>query len=343
MYDPAKNGRVVCNLCRHYCTILPGRWGICGVRKNIDGKLFTFVYEKAIAVHVDPIEKKPLFHVYPGSSSFSLATVGCNFHCDFCQNSDIAQIHRECSREQEWEEIHVPGEYLPVERAVEAARTHHCRTIAYTYTEPTIFFEYAYEMCKRAVQYDILNVFVTNGYMSSEALEQIRPYLHAANVDLKGFHADFYKKKIGARLENVLESLKLMKQKGIWLEVTTLVVPGYDDDEANLREIATFIHRELGPETPWHISRFFPHHRMRDIPPTSPAVLKRAREIGLETGLRYVYTSNLPGDEGEHTFCYRCGQILIRRWGFQILQNAIKDGNCSYCGAPIDGLGMSNR
>ena len=340
LYDPVENNRVVCRLCRHYCKILPDRWGICGVRKNIDGKLFSFVYEKAIAVHVDPIEKKPLFHVYPGSSSLSIATMGCNFHCDFCQNSDIAQVNKSCTLNGEFVENKIKGQHFSANQAVEMASKQGCKTIAYTYTEPTIFFEYALEICKHAVQNNLFNVFITNGYMSPEAVEMIYPYLHAANVDLKGFHPDFYKKKIGAKLEGVLDSLKLLKQKGIWLEVTTLVVPGYDDDEDNLRMVAKFIFQELGPEVPWHISRFFPNNRMRNISPTSPKVLKRAMEIGYEAGLRYVYTGNLPGEKGEHTYCYQCGNKLIERWGYQIISNNIEHGKCLNCGAIIDGLGM---
>jgi len=340
LYDSADKGRVVCHLCRHYCKILPNRWGICGVRKNISGKLYTFVYEKAIAVHVDPIEKKPLFHVYPGSPSFSIATMGCNFHCDFCQNSDIAQIEKSCTLDEEFDERNILGQYFSTNQAVQEAKKHQCKTIAYTYTEPTIFFEYALDVCKLASQNDILNVFVTNGYISSEAIEIIHPYLNAVNVDLKGFNSDFYKKKIGAKLENVLDSLKLMKKKGIWLEVTTLVVPGYDDDEANLREISRFIIQELGVDTPWHISRFFPHNRMKNVSPTSPTVLKRAMEIGFEEGLRYVYTGNVPGDEGENTNCYQCGKNLIQRWGFQIINNFIENGHCPNCGVKIDGIGM---
>lgn len=339
MYDPVGNNRVVCNLCRHYCKILPDHWGICGVRKNIDGKLYTYVFENAIAAHVDPIEKKPLFHVLPGSLSFSIATAGCNFHCDFCQNADIAQITKRPFLSG-INEHSIPGDYLSVGRAVEIAQNRGCRSIAYTYTEPTIFFEYAFEISKLASRHKILNLFITNGYMSPEAIDMIHPYLHAANVDLKGFHQDFYRKKIGAKLPGVLDSLKLMKKKGIWLEVTTLIVPGYDDDEVNLREIANFIRTELGAETPWHISRFFPHYKMTHLPPTPPGILKRAREIGFEEGLRYVYTGNLPGDNGENTFCYQCGKELIHRWGFQVIENNIRHGKCPDCGAPIDGISM---
>ncbi len=340
LYDPAPKGRVICKLCRHYCNIAPGRWGICGVRKNIDGKLYTFVYEKAIAVHVDPIEKKPLFHVYPGSRSFSIATVGCNFHCDFCQNADISQVPRPREASEDREAPHILGDYLPVDHVVQMAKEYGCKTIAYTYTEPTIFFEYAYDIARKATPEGILNVFVTNGYMSAEALEVIKPYLHAANVDLKGFNEEFYRKKIGAKLEEVLDSLKLMKKMNIWVEVTTLVVPGYDDDEDNLRKVARFIKNELGVDTPWHISRFFPHYKMQHVPPTATAILRRAREIGIEEGLRYVYTGNVPGDEGENTYCYNCNTLLIRRFGFQIMSNRIRNSKCPDCGAVIDGIGM---
>ncbi len=341
LYDPADNGGVVCKLCRHYCKILPERWGICGVRKNSGGKLYTWVFEKAIAAHIDPIEKKPLFHVYPGSSSFSIASIGCNFHCDFCQNSDISQVDKTPDSRQTNSDYRITGDDLPSAKVVGEACKQHCRSISYTYTEPTVFFEYAYQVSQLAVQKNILNVFVTNGYISAEALVMIQPYLHAANVDLKGFDAAFYRHKIGAKLNEVLDSLKLMKQKNIWVEVTTLAVPGYADDEHSLREIARFIHDELGAETPWHISRFFPHYKMPDTPPTPLTVLTRAREIGLEEGLRYVYSGNVPGDNGEHTFCYHCGACLIQRFGFQIVANRLQDGKCPDCHTVIDGIGMS--
>ena len=340
-YTPIENKGVVCNLCRHRCKILEGRLGTCGVRYNKGGKLLTLVYEKIIAAHVDPIEKKPLFHVWPGSSSFSVATVGCNFHCDFCQNADISQVKIKASPESEPSPEQIPGEQLSVEQVVEIAEQHHCKSIAYTYTEPTIFYEYAYEAGKLAHRHSILNVFVTNGYLTAEALKEIKPYLDAANVDLKGFNADFYRKKIGAKLEEVLDSLKLMKSLGIWIEVTTLIVPGWNDKEDDLRKVAHFIYAELGEDTPWHISRFFPHYKMMDVEPTPVHIIRKAREIGLETGLRYVYTGNLPGDEGEHTYCYHCNKILIRRYGYTILENHIKEGKCEFCGAVIDGIGLN--
>jgi len=337
LYEKQANQWVVCHLCRHRCRIPEGRLGICGVRANQEGVLYTLVYEKAIAVHVDPIEKKPLFHVYPGSRSFSIATVGCNFHCDFCQNWDISQVTSPTSK---GELPHIPGQRLPVSELVDLAEQYDCKTIAYTYTEPTIFFEYAYDAAKIATQRAILNLFVTNGYLTPEALDTIQPYLDAANVDLKGFNDHFYRRVVGAKLDEVLDSLKYMKQLGIWLEVTTLIVPGYDDNEPELRDIARFIKQELGEETPWHISRFFPHYKMSHIPPTSLSILRRAREIGLEEGLRYVYSGNVPGDEGENTYCYNCGKLLIKRYGFQIVASYIEQSKCTNCGSPIDGLGM---
>lgn len=341
-WNPIGDKVVRCNLCQHRCRIPEGRMGVCGVRGNIDGRLYTFVFEKAVAVHVDPIEKKPLFHVFPGSMAFSVATVGCNFRCQFCQNWDISQLNTFKKSSHEIKPSDFPGEYLPVNRIIELTKSYGCKSIAYTYTEPTIFYEYAFETAKLAHKNGILNLFVTNGYITPEALEHISPYLDAANVDLKGFNPQFYKKKIGARLDRLLESLKAYKKLGIWLEVTTLVVPGYDDDEKNFHKIAQFIRDELGVETPWHISRFFPNYKMNDVPPTDIRILRKARKIGLDEGLRYVYSGNVPGDEGENTYCYQCGKLLIRRHGFEVVENNMVNGKCPRCGAPIDGIGMDH-
>ena len=332
-YEKLDKQRVRCLLCPHDCVLRDGQIGICGVRENRGGTLYSLVYGKAIAVHVDPIEKKPLFHVHPGSQSFSVATVGCNFRCRFCQNSTISQVRLGGG-------ARVPGDDLPPDALVSLARQYGCKTIAYTYTEPTVYYEYAYDSAVLAADNGILNVFVTNGFISEEPLRQIAPVLHAANVDLKGWDEDFYKKIVGGRLQPILSTLKLMKELGIWVEVTTLCVPGYVDTEEQFRSIARFIRDELGPETPWHVSRFYPHHHMTDRSPTSVAVLQHARKIGLEEGLRYVYSGNVPGDEGENTYCYKCGGLLIRRWGFSVLDYHIRDGRCSDCGAVIDGIGM---
>lgn len=332
-YEKLDKQRILCTLCPHNCKINEGKIGICGVRQNKGGTLYSLVYEKAIATHVDPIEKKPLFHVHPGSASFSIATVGCNFSCDFCQNYDISQMPRGGG-------ARIAGETLPVESVVQLAKKYKCRTIACTYTEPTIFYEYAYDISRKAYEEGIKTVFVSNGYINEKPLRQIAPFLAAANIDLKGWDEAFYHKVIGGDLKSVLDALRLYKKLGIWLEVTTLVVPTFVDNEKSLREIALFIKNELGEETPWHISRFYPHYKMNFLPPTETAILQRAREIGYDVGLRYVYSGNVPGDIGENTFCYSCGEKLIERYGFQVLSNKIKNGKCFNCGAAIDGIGM---
>lgn len=331
LYEKLDDGRVRCQLCSHRCSIAEGKTGICGVRANRDGMLYTLVYGELVSENVDPIEKKPLFHVYPGSRSFSIATAGCNFRCLHCQNADISQMPRERGR--------IMGSEVSPEDIVSAARRADCRTIAYTYTEPTIFFEYAVEVAQLAHEADIQNVFVTNGYMTAEALERIHPYLDAANVDLKGFTEAFYRTVCGARLQPVLEALRLMKQMGIWVEVTTLLIPEWNDSEEELRDIAGFI-RTLGEETPWHVTAFFPTYRMTDRPRTPISALRRARTIGLEAGLRYVYSGNVPGDEGEDTLCYGCGKVLVDRYGYRIVASHIEAGRCVYCGVEIDGIGL---
>ncbi|MDZ7339277.1 MAG: AmmeMemoRadiSam system radical SAM enzyme [candidate division KSB1 bacterium] len=332
-YTKLEGGKVRCELCPHRCTIHDGRTGICGVRQNRGGTLYSLVYGKAIAVHVDPIEKKPLFHVYPGSRSFSLATVGCNFSCRFCQNADISQMPRATG--------HVAGEDFPPEEVVASALSTDCRTIAYTYTEPTVYYEYAEDCGRAAVAHGLKNVFVTNGFISPEPLRRLQGVLHAANVDLKGFDREFYRKVVGGDLESVLETLRLMKELGIWVEVTTLLVPTHVDKEDQLRGIARFIAEKLGKETPWHVTRFYPQYRMTELPPTPLDSLHRARRIGLEAGLYYVYSGNVPGDEGEHTYCYRCGAKVIERYGFSVRSRRLKDGACAQCGAPIHGLGLA--
>ena len=332
-YEKIENERVHCHLCPHDCKIAEGKYGICGVRENRDGTLYSLVYGKAIAVHIDPIEKKPLFHVHPGSSSLSVATVGCNFSCTFCQNHDISQMPKDPQHR-------ILGDDVTPKQIVDLAVKRNCKTIAYTYTEPTIYYEYAFDTARLAHEHGILNVFVTNGYISEEPLRKISPSLDAANVDLKSFNQEFYKKIVGGNLKSVLDTLRLMKELDIWVEVTTLVVPTYVDSDEQLREVARFIKNDLGEETPWHISRFYPQYQCTHLPPTQVSVLKRAREIGREEGLRYVYSGNVPGDVGESTFCYSCGEILIERYGFQIISNCIREGKCPYCGAEIDGIGM---
>lgn len=329
LYEKLDDDNVRCYLCAHRCKISPSKRGICGVRKNREGILYTLVYGTIIAENVDPIEKKPLFHVYPGSRSFSIATVGCNFHCTFCQNYDISQMPRKSGK--------IMGREAAPEEIVQQAVNTKSRTIAYTYTEPTIFYEFACDIGKIAHEKGIKNVFITNGYMTEEALEKISPHLDAANVDLKAFRDDFYKKYCGARLQPVLNGLKKMKELGIWVEITTLVIPTLNDSNEELKDIAQFIY-SLGAETPWHISRFYPQYEMDGLPPTPVATLHRAAKIGEEAGLKYVYTGNVPGDEKENTYCSKCGNLLIGRHGFNINKMNMKESKCPQCGTPMDGI-----
>ncbi len=331
-YDKLEEQRVRCNLCAHRCVIGEGRQGICHVRQNVEGELYTWVYGRTIARHVDPIEKKPLFHVLPGSLAYSIATPGCNFRCTFCQNWEISQMPRE--------QHLIMGDQLSPRDVVADAQRTGCESIAYTYTEPTIFFEYAFDTARIAHAQGIRNVFVSNGYQTPEAIEAIAPYLDAANIDLKSFRKTFYRQLVGARLQPVLDNLKHMKKLGIWVEVTTLVIPTMNDSEAELRDIARFIRDELGAETPWHVSAFHPTYKLLDKPRTPTRTLRRAREIGLEEGLRYVYVGNVPGSGGEDTYCWQCGTSLIRRSGFFVHVNRLQDGRCPDCSAIIDGIGL---
>lgn len=344
LYEQIDEAKVKCRLCSHYCTVPEGGVGICRVRKNIGGKFFSLNSDLLIAASVDPIEKKPLFHVAPASHSYSIACPGCNFRCLFCQNWEIAQeIPKRLSE---------PGFLWPnlsskdsrysadPEKIVENAIATGSRSISYTYTEPTVFFELVFPTSRIASEKGLRNIMVTNGFMSSEALEMISPFLDAANVDLKAYDDGFYKKYCGSRLEPVKNTLRLMKKKGVWVEVTTLLIPGLNDGRQNLSDLASFIAEELGPETPWHISRFYPQFKMTDRPPTSPELIKEARQIGLDKGLKYVYSGNLPGDEGESTFCSSCGETIVRRIGYRIDNIRIKNSACMHCGVVVEGLDL---
>ena len=329
LYEKLEKDRVKCNLCNHRCIILPSKRGICAVRENRNGTLYSLVYNKTISGNADPIEKKPIFHLYPGSRSFSIATSGCNFKCLHCQNYHISQMPRDQNR--------IMGREIPPDEVVFLAMQEKCSTIAYTYTEPTVFFEYALDIARLAHEKDIKNVFVTNGYMTKEALQIIGPYLDAANVDLKAFSNNFYKDICGGKLDFVLDSIRLMKKMGIWVEVTTLIIPTLNDSEEELRQIAQFI-GEVGEEIPWHVSAFHPTYKLTDIPRTPVTTLQAARNIGLDVGLRYIYCGNIPGEEGENTFCYNCHALLIERYGYHILKKRVKNGACPDCGVMIDGV-----
>jgi pyruvate formate lyase activating enzyme len=329
-YEKLDDNLVNCNLCSHRCRkIADSKRGVCGVRENRDGTLYSLVYGKAVARSVDPIEKKPLFQFLPGSRAYSIATVGCNFRCDNCQNYDISQLPKVRGT--------IVGEDVQPEEIVLAAKLSKCESIAYTYSEPTIFFEYALDIAKHAQKEGVKNVFVTNGYITPEALREISPYLDAANIDLKSFSDEFYRKNCGARLEPVLDSIRLYKSLGVWIELTTLIIPTLNDSEEELRKIAEFI-KEVGEDIPWHITQFHPTYKLIDQPRTPVTTLRRARQIGLEAGLRYVYEGNVPGENGENTYCHKCHKMLIHRLGYRIIENKIKNSACPYCGAEIDGV-----
>ncbi len=330
-YEKREGKAVKCHLCFHECLIKDGRRGVCGVRENCEGTLFSLVYGKSISEAVDPIEKKPLFHFLPGTTIFSIATVGCNFKCLHCQNYSISQPPGDMGG--------IPGEDLPPERIVSLAQQTGCRSIAYTYTEPTIFLEYAMDTAKLASLGGLKNVFVTNGYITPDALRAVSPYLDGANIDLKSFSEDFYRKVCGARLQPVLESIRLYRELNIWIEITTLVIPRYNDSEEELRKIARFI-AATDRNIPWHVTQFYPTHRLQDRPRTPLKVLERARQIGMEEGLKYVYQGNVPGAGGENTYCPGCGKLLIERHGYTNRSYAIMGGNCPACGEAISGVGL---
>ena len=329
-YQPGQGSEVACGLCSHRCRIGEGKKGICGVRENREGKLYSLVYGRLVAENVDPIEKKPLFNFLPGSRSFSIATVGCNFQCLHCQNAGISQ----------YPHLHggkITGSRRRAESVVDYAVREGCASISYTYVEPTIFYEFAYDCAILAHQEGLKNVFVSNGFMTPEVTRQLAGVLDGINIDIKGFTDDFYKKVCKARLQPVLDNVRLMHELGIWVETTTLIIPGLNDSPAELRDIARFI-RGVSPSIPWHVTAFYPTYKMQDRPPTPASILRQAREIGLEEGLRFVYEGNIPGEGGESTYCPACGEELISRYGFSIRYNHLADGRCGKCGEKIEGV-----
>lgn len=318
---------VRCVLCANFCHIRHGNRGICGVRENQGGTLYSLVYGQAISSAVDPIEKKPLYHYLPGTQTLSIATVGCNFRCRFCQNADISQAPKERGDWTGW------ARSMPPQTVVDLARQRRCASIAYTYTEPTVFFEYAYDIAVLATQNGIKNIFVTNGYMTSQALDIVGQDLHAANVDLKSFRDEFYRRLCGGRLQPVLDSIQKMHQDGVWVEVTTLLIPDENDSDQELRDIAGFL-VSIDPDIPWHISRFMPCYRMADHAPTPVTSIHRAVEIGYQVGLHYVYAGNVPGDQYEHTRCPHCDEMVVQRRGYWI-QSRLDGSRCQACGQEL--------
>lgn len=298
------------------------------MRENRQGTLYSLVYGKLISMNIDPIEKKPLFHFFPASTSMSIATVGCNFKCRHCQNYDISQYPKK--------HADIPGENISPEDVVRAAEKAGCKSISYTYTEPTIFFEFAYDCARIARERGIKNVFVSNGYTSPEAAKAIAPFLDGNNIDLKGGD-EFYKSICGVRLQPVLDTIKLMKELGVWVEVTTLIIPSHNDSEESLNSIIEFI-KSVDAAVPWHVSQFYPTFELLNQPRTPVQTLRRARDMGLKKGLKYVYEGNVPGEGGENTYCPGCGELLIERFGYQILKNKIMDGKCFKCSGIIHGV-----
>ena len=355
-YESRPDGRVLCTLCPHDCLIADGGRGACAVRYQRGGRLYTLVYDKVVAREVNPIEKKPLFHFQPGSHAYSISTAGCNLRCSYCQNWQISQWPRqhlpkrvEPGGEGEPEPIcpqldaldrEIPGEPVTPEGLVGAALASGCASMSYTFTEPTIFFELVQDTAVLARERGLKNTLVTNGFINEAPLREFATVVDAANVDLKFFREESYRRISRARLEPVLAAIRLYHELGVWLEVTTLVIPGVNDSDQELGEIAAFL-CALDPGIPWHVSGYYPAWKMLDHPPTPVETLRHARDIGLSAGLRHVYVGNVMGDPGENTWCPSCRGLLIERFGFAVRVNRIESGRCPHCGTLVEGVEMS--
>jgi len=322
--------KVVCEACLQRCILDEGEVGTCGVRQVVDGKLRLLVYEKLAALNIDPIEKKPLYHFLPTSTILSLGTVGCNFSCQFCQNADISQYPKEHNGE-------LFGETAKAYDIVDISLKRETQSIAYTYNEPVVFLEYAYEIAQLAHENELKNVFVTSGYETHKAIDTIAPYIDAMNIDLKSFSNDFYQEVCGAKLKPVLDTIAYAHQKGIWIEITTLLIPNLNDSEEEIHQIASFI-ASIAPTIPWHISGFSPRYKMQNIEPTPIETLVRAYEIGKEEGLEYVYIGNVHDTPHQSTYCPRCNELLIKRDRYSVELKALKRGRCTACNHKIDGI-----
>ncbi|MCX6706952.1 MAG: AmmeMemoRadiSam system radical SAM enzyme [Candidatus Woesearchaeota archaeon] len=332
-WEPYKEGKekeqiIQCHLCPHNCMIAEGNVGICRVRQNIKGRLYSLVYGRPVSTHIDPIEKKPLFHFLPGTNTYSFGIVGCNLKCEHCQNWEISQALPK--------DFPVP-EVKP-EDIVKQAKAAGCPSISYTYTEPTIFYEYALDIASIAREEELKNVMITNGYMNEKPVHEIYRLIDAANVDLKGFNEEFYQKVCGAKLEHVLAALKTMKKAGTWIELTNLIIPGKNDDMEEIKDMCEWIVAELGDTTPLHFSRFFPMYKMKNIPSTPEQTLVKAKEVAQKAGLKFVYVGNIVTEKGENTYCPKCRKLLVARSGFGIVSNNIRDSRCAYCKEKIEGV-----
>ena len=328
-YHYSKLGaNVQCHVCPNQCILEGNERSVCRTKVNKGGKLYTLAYGNPCAVHVDPIEKKPLFHFLPSTLAFSIATAGCNFRCLCCQNWEISQFRPEDTKNIE----------LFPEDVVKNALAYKCASIAYTYSEPTAFYEYMYDTSKIAKSHGIKNLWITNGYIREEPLRDLCKYLDAANVDLKSFREEIYNTLNAGRLQPVLDTLKILKSEGVWFEITNLVIPTYTDDFGMIREMCEWIVRNLGEDYPLHFSRFHPEYKLKHLPPTPVKTLEKARKIAMDVGLKFVYIGNVPEHEGENTYCPRCGKIVIERKGYSILQNHVENSSCKFCGEPIAGV-----
>ncbi|MFH2139106.1 MAG: AmmeMemoRadiSam system radical SAM enzyme [Candidatus Omnitrophota bacterium] len=319
---------IKCVLCPHQCIISSGERGFCRARENKNGKLYSIVYGKLCAVHSDPIEKKPLFHVYPGSNSFSLASVGCNLRCKFCQNWQISQ-----AKPADVQAVKLTSDVL-VAKAVQSG----CKTIAYTYTEPTVYYEYMLDVAKIAKKNNIASVLHSNGFINPDPLQELLPYVTAMNVDLKGFTNEYYAEICSGNLPSVLNSLKIIKQMDVWLELTNLVIPTLNDQSDNIKRMSAWILKELGDDVPVHFSRFFPMYKLAKLPPTTLSTLEQARNTAMSEGLKFVYIGNVPGHSAENTYCPNCNNMIIKRVGYSVVENNLINNMCSGCKTKISGV-----
>jgi pyruvate formate lyase activating enzyme len=327
-FESMANQMLRCTLCPHGCEVGPGERGICGVRENIDGQYYSLVYANPCAIQVDPIEKKPLYHVLPASRAFSIATAGCNFHCKFCQNWEISQ-----ARPDDTYNYH-----LPPDEAVSNAQLYNCEVIASTYVEPVVFFEYMLDIGSLAKPQPLLKVMHSNGFINAKPLGDLCAVLDAACIDLKGFTEAYYQTMMEGRLAPVLNTLKQLKARQVHTEVVNLLVPGKNDDMDQVRAMCRWLCQELGPATPLHFSRFYPRYKLKSIPPTPVATLERAREVALGEGLEFVYLGNVPEHPGGHTYCPDCKEMLIRRIGYRVKVLGLKNGTCQHCGLLLPGI-----
>jgi pyruvate formate lyase activating enzyme len=327
-YKKLSNQKVQCELCPWQCVVSPGHRGHCDVRANRDGTYYSLVYGHVATYHNDPIEKKPFYHFLPQSTAFSIATAGCNVDCKFCQNWELAQRKPE----------ELPNYAFTPKEIIRSAKQYACQSVAFTYNEPTVLAEYLYDIAVEGKLQDIRSVIVSNGFINKRPLIDLCKVIDGYKVDLKAFTEKYYEEVVGGRLMPVLDSLVVLKSQGVWTEIVYLMVPTLNDNMDNIRDMSKWILGELGPDVPLHFSRFYPKYKLKNLPPTPIATLEKARNIALDVGLHYIYMGNVPGHEGENTFCPSCHKVLIRRLGYQIFENHIQEGKCSYCGHPIAGF-----